>query len=166
MAPNGTFNGTTWTSLGTADADQIYTSTFSAQTVSPNTTTAAAITGAHSQIMIPQAVSPVTAYASTAANAKPNNAYIAIQYTAQNTAASESIVGTATWAIWKIPAVTWEAGKQYTYVIDIADGGYFETNTNDGDSDLDPVLSDGYIKFANVSITDWDTTPGDIPASF
>ena len=169
MIPNGTYNGSAatpaWSSLGTATADNVYTNTFSSQTVSGNTTTATVITGAQAQIMIPQGITPVTDYAGNSVGDKPNGAYIAIQYTATNTTTSESIVGTATWAMWKIPAITWEAGKQYTYTIDLADGGYFETNQNTNDTVLDPVLG-GYIQFASVTVSAWDTTPGEINAAF
>ena len=167
MVPNGTYDGSAvtpaWSSLGTATADNVYTNTFSSQTIAPNTATAGVITGAAAQIMIPQGVTPVTAYATATVGAKPDAAYIAVQYTATNTSNSEAVVNSSTWGMWKIPAITWEAGKQYTYVIDLADGGYFETNQNTDDTVLDPILGD-YIQFATVTVTDWDTTPGDTPA--
>ena len=172
MAPSGTYNGSpatpTWSSLGTADADKKYDNTFSLQTIAGNTTTASEITGAAAQIMIPQSLTPVSAYASGELNAKPNNAYIAVQYTAKNTAIepNEDIVAAATWAMWKIPAITWEAGKQYTYTIDLADGGYYETNTAAGTGTaLDPILG-YYIQFASVTVSNWDTSTPDINAGF
>ena len=167
MVPNGTYNGSietpTWSSLGSATANNVYTNTFSSQPVSGNTTTAALIPGAQAQIMIPQTITPVSAYAGNSVGDKPNSAYIAIQYTATNTSTTEAIVASATWAMWKIPAITWEAGKQYTYTIDLADGGYFETNQNTDDANLDPILG-GYIQFASVTVSTWNTTPGEINA--
>lgn len=155
MVPNGTYSGTAWSNLGTATENNVYTNTFTAQTISPNTSTANVITGADAQIMIPQGISPVTAY-SGAASTKPNNAYIAVKYTATNTTTSETLVSD-TWAIWKLPAMTWAAGYQYNYTIDLADGGYYEIN-NDGDTDLDPVLGNAFIQFAGVTVTPWTET--------
>ena len=147
MVPNGTFNGTTWTSLGAA------------QTIAYHATNTTALTG--SQIMIPQAVTPVSAYASASDGAAVNGAYIGIEYTASTTS---STYQAKTWGIWKIPAITWEAGKQYTYIIDLAQGGYYETNKNSTNADLDPIFENTVIKFANVTITNWVTTD-DISAS-
>lgn len=170
MVPNGTYNGSlvtpTWASLGTATADNIYTNAFSSQTINANTAEASVVTGAQAQIMIPQGITPVSTYAGNSVGDKPNNAYIAVEYTATNTLSSTAIVGSATWAMWKIPAITWEAGKQYTYTIDLADGGYYETNTAAGTgAALDPILG-GYIEFASVTVSDWDTTPGEINAAY
>ena len=161
MVPNGTFNGTTWTSLGAASASTIYTSDFTdaAQTIAYHATNTTALTG--SQIMIPQAVTPVSAYASASDGAAVNGAYIGIEYTASTTS---STYQAKTWGIWKIPAITWEAGKQYTYIIDLAQGGYYETNKNSTNADLDPIFENTVIKFANVTITNWVTTD-DISAS-
>lgn len=155
MVPNGTYSGTAWSNLGTATEDNVYTNTFTAQTIAPNTSVANVITGADAQIMIPQGISPVTAYLG-AAGAKPNNAYIAVKYTATNTTTSETLVSD-TWAIWKLPAMTWAAGYQYNYTIDLADGGYYELNNNE-DTGLDPVLGNAFIQFAGVTVTPWTET--------
>lgn len=156
MVPNATFNGTTWTSPGTASASTIYTSDFStaAQAIAYHATNTTELTG--SQIMIPQGVTPVSAYASTSDGAAVNGAYIGIQYTA-STVSPVSEYQAQTWGIWKIPAITWEAGKQYTYIIDLAQGGYLETNKASTDENLDPIFVNTEIKFAGVTITDWVT---------
>ena len=120
--------------------------------------------------MIPQTISPVTAYASDAIDALVNNAYIAVKYKAQNTTNNEWVVGSASgdseiWGIWPITAITWLPGKQYNYTLDIAEGGYYEKNTAAGTGTaLDPILG-SYINFTSVSVTDWDTTApaGDQP---
>lgn len=156
MVPNATFNGTTWTSPGTASASTIYTSDFSTAPldIAYHATNTTALTG--SQIMIPQGVTPVSAYASASEGAAVNGAYIGIQYTA-STVSPVSEYQAQTWGIWKIPAITWEAGKQYTYIIDLAQGGYLETNKASTDENLDPIFVNTEIKFAGVTITDWVT---------
>ena len=162
MVPNATFNGSTWGSLGTASASTVYTSDFSsaAQDITYHATNTTELTG--SQIMIPQTVTPVSTYASSSNGAAVNGAYIGIEYTATLTPSTE--YQAKTWGIWKIPAITWEAGKQYTYIIDLAQGGYYETNQASTDENLDPIFVNTEIKFANVTITNWVTTE-DISAS-
>ena len=48
-------------------------------------------------------------------------------------------------------------GKKYTYTIDLAGGGYYETNQSETtvDEDLDPILGDAVIKFVTVTVDDW-----------
>ncbi len=162
MVPNGTFNGSAWTSLGTATADNIYISDFtsSVQTINYHASNTTQLTG--SQIMIPQQITSNNKYASPSDNAKLQSAFIGIEYKATNTINSE-VMQSKIWGVWLIPTITWEAGKQYTYVIDLADGGYHETNqSSPSGDDLDPIFSGTIIKFASVTITDWNTTPGEI----
>lgn len=166
MVPNGTWNGSAWGSLGTASASTIYTSVFTdaAQTINYHASNTTALTG--SQIMIPQSITAPTAYASSEADAKINGPFIGIEYKATNTTATE-VMQAKIWGIWPIPTLAggWEAGKQYTYTIDLADGGYFETNQTSTDANLDAIFDGKLIKFVSLTITDWDTTPGVIPAN-
>ena len=156
MAPNGTFNGSTWAPASAA-ATNVYTSDFtsSAQTINYDASATTQLTG--SQIMIPQGITGVTAYASSETNALVNNAYIGIEYTATYISSSTE-KKSKIWGIWPIPNVTWEAGKQYTYVIDLAGGGYYEKNKADTDEKLDPIFENVEIKFVNVTVDDWITT--------
>lgn len=161
MVPNGTWNGSSWGSLGTPTASTIYTSDFtsSVQTINYHASNTTALTG--SQIMIPQAITPASAYATSSDGAAVNGAFIGIEFKATNTTASE-VMQTKIWGVWPIPSVTWEAGKQYTYTIDLADGGYYETNqSTPSGTALDAIFAGKLIKFASVTITDWDTTPGE-----
>ena len=157
MVPNGTWNGSAWGSLGTATAATIYTSDFTtaAQTINYHASNTTDLTG--SQIMIPQTITAASAYATSDNNAAINGAFIGIEFKATNTTASE-VMQTKIWGVWPIPNVTWEAGKQYTYTIDLADGGYYETNqaTPSGTS-LDAIFDGKLIKFASLTITDWVT---------
>ena len=103
------------------------------------------------------------AYASSSAGAAITGPFIGIEYKATNTTVEpDEVMQAKIWGIWPIPTIAegWEAGKQYTYTIDLADGGYFETNQSTTDEKLDPIFGGKLIKFVSVTITDWDTTPG------
>lgn len=162
MVPNATFDGSVWSSLGTASATTIYTSDFTStpQTINYDASATTALTG--SQIMIPQAITPASAYAGTTAGDAVNGAFIGIEFKAVNASNTEDVVQAKIWGIWPIPAISWAAGNQYTYVIDLADGGYYETNHNGGDTTLDKIFPGGFIKFASVTITEW-VAGDDIP---
>jgi hypothetical protein len=106
-------------------------------------------------ILIPQTTTAAGAYASTDADALPTGSYIALKMKIfKNTTAGEVVADATTkWAMWPV-AFTWVPGKKYTYVIDLADGGYWETN-NDSDAGLDPILEGAVIKFVSVTVDDW-----------
>lgn len=58
-------------------------------------------------------------------------------------------------AMWPIETITWTPGYKYTYTLDLAEGGYYPDNFT-GDAGLDPILAGAEIKFASVTIDDWD----------
>lgn len=109
-------------------------------------------------IIVPQTLTAATAYASTVADAKLNGSFIAVKLKIRNNDAAGTIIaddgGNAFWAIWPIGGYNLEPGKKYTFTIDLAGGGYFETN-KDGDADLDPVLDGAEIKFVSVTVDGW-----------
>ena len=109
-------------------------------------------------ILIPQTLTAATAYASAATDAKSNGSYIALKMVIKNKTTAGETVADATvndkWAMWPIGGYNWEPGKKYTYTIDLAGGGYYETN-QDTDADLDPILEGAEIKFASVSVDGW-----------
>ena len=117
-------------------------------------------------ILIPQTLTAATAYASTTAGAKPNGSYIALKMVIKNNTDAGETVADATadgkWAIWPIGGYNWEPGKKYTYTIDLAGGGYYETN-QDTDADLDPILEGAEIKFATVTVDGWTDRAYDVP---
>lgn len=110
-------------------------------------------------IIVPQTLTAATAYASTDASAKLNGSFIAVKLKIKNNDADGTIIaddgsGNALWAIWPIGGYNLEPGKKYTFTIDLAGGGYFETN-KDSDADLDPILEGAEIRFTNVTIDSW-----------
>lgn len=125
-------------------------------------------------ILLPQTITKATKYAHTGATAAGDNldgAYIAIKLKIMNNDAGSSVIvsgaeGATIWAIWPIGdsladdadgKTKWEPGKQYTYVIDLAGGGYYETNQTETtiDEDLDQILDGAEIKFVGVSVDNW-----------
>jgi hypothetical protein len=116
---------------------------------------------AQAMILIPQTITAADGYAST----KPNSTYIALKMEIRNNdgaTGAGTIIADATtdgnWAIWPIPSITWAPGKKYTYTIDLAGGGFWETDdntVNPGSTILDPVLSGAEIKFVTVTVDDW-----------
>ena len=150
-----------WGSLATASASTTYANTFSSQTIPASTSSETEITGSTEMILIPQSQTAATAYANSGTSAVGdvvNGSYIAVQMTIKSNANDATVVSNG-WAIWPV-AFTWAPGKKYTYIVDLAGGGYSETNA-DTDAELDPILSGTEIKFVSVTVDDW-AAGGDI----
>jgi hypothetical protein len=165
---NNTGSGTTldynqWDSWGTRSVDTEYASTFTKKVIAAN----AGVTDLDGEmILVPQALTAATDYASTAPNAKLNGTFIAVKLYILNAANDALIAGgveagspTTIWAIWPIGGYNWEPGKKYTYTIDLAGGGYYEQNNSDGDDDLDPLLEGAESKFVTVTVDKWTDEP-------
>ena len=166
-----------WSENSTQSADNTYSTEFTANLIIASQSTANFLgsTGTPSSttdeslnmILIPQTLTAATAYASAATDAKPNGSYIALKMVIKNnTDAGETVADATTdgkWAMWPIGGYNWEPGKKYTYTIDLAGGGYYETN-QDTDADLDPILEGAEIKFASVSVDGWADRVYDVPA--
>ena len=117
----------------------------------PQTTIAVPVTGGYS--------------AKTADAAITTGSYIALKLVAKNPA-NDGVIADATtdgkWAIWPV-AFTWVPGKCYTYTVDLAGGGYWEANIDGSESDdtnLDPILEGGEIKFVTVTVDSWSNADG------
>ena len=180
LSPSGTFTfadtntdgqntgtGTTltygqWNNWAAASVATEHASTFTKIDIAARAS-ATALDG--EMILVPQALTAATDYASTEANAKLNGTFIAVKLYILNAANGALIAGggttatpTTIWAIWPIGGYNWEPGKKYTYTIDLAGGGYYEQN-NDGDDDLDPLLEGAEIKFVSVTVDEWTDVP-------
>lgn len=175
---NNTGAGTTlsfnqWTPGGTKAYSVEYASTFSPANIAAS---ASATDLGGEFILVPQRITAATAYANSgtaAAGDKLNNTFIAVKLKIMNNNASSTVIaddgnGNAIWAIWPIgddggpTSFNWEPGKKYTYTIDLAGGGYYETN-QDANADLDPIISGAEIKFVSVTVDDWNTSNIPIP---
>ena len=158
-----------WSENTTQSAANTYSTEFTANAIAASQSTAYFLGNAGTpstsatdenlnMILIPQTLTAATAYASAATDAKPNGSYIALKMVIKNNTTAGETVADATandkWAMWPIGGYNWEPGKKYTYTIDLAGGGYYETN-QDTDADLDPILEGAEIKFASVTVDGW-----------
>ena len=66
--------------------------------------------------------------------------------------------------MWPLETHPWNPGYAYTYTVDLAQGGYYSTNQNDSDEDLDPVLEGAEIMFVAVTVDGWDAQDIDVAA--
>ena len=168
---------TDWSGNSDRSAANTYSTEFTKNDIAASQSTAKFLASAGSpsesidedlnMILIPQTLTAATAYASAATDAKPNGSYIALKMVIKNNTTAGETVADATgddkWAIWPIGGYNWEPGKKYTYTIDLAGGGYYETNQN-SDVDLDPILEGAEIKFATVTVDGWTDRVYDVPA--
>ena len=108
----------------------------------------------YDMILIPQALSVATAYPSNGGTF--NKACILVQLKIQNSDGTYIIGDSSNFitAMWPLTALTWLPGHMYTSTIDLAGGGYYESD-QDNDSVLDPILEGAEIKFVTVTVDDW-----------
>lgn len=171
---NNTGAGTTltfaqWTPGGSKAYSVEYASTFSKVDIAAG---AGATLLDGEMILVPQTLTAATAYAnsgSAAVGDNLNNTFIAVKLYVLNNANNNLIAGggttaspTTIWAIWPIGGYNWEPGKKYTYTIDLAGCGYYETN-QDTNEDLDPILENAEIKFVTVTVDDWTDVAKTVP---
>ncbi|MCQ2184575.1 MAG: fimbrillin family protein [Bacteroidales bacterium] len=145
-------------------------------TVYGNTTTATAIDGLEDFILIPQELKDSVSYAD---NNQFAGSYVAVEMEIRN-AADSTVIVDKQWCCWPVNTAL-EAGKHYTFVVDLSNGGYQEDNDPNSDGPYpyqpdddprnpddpsknpDPVLKDASIKFVTVTVDAW-TEAGDIDA--
>ena len=118
------------------------------------------ITGATTMILVPQTGSTAASkYSAATAGAAMNGSYIAIDMEIKN-ATDGTTVAARQWCCWPV-AYSWNPGYKYTYIIDLSQGGYVETNDGKTETspkagdDLDKVLDGAAIVFATVTVDDW-----------
>lgn len=173
-ASASTFSGT-WSPISNSST---FTSTASKDVAAGAT---ASVYGNDDQafVLIPQAVTPATAY--SAAGGRSTDSYIALKMKIRNNdnlgddgtgTGDGTLIADATgdnqWAMWPIPSITWQPGYKYTYTIDLAGGGFKETDdptVNPGTLVPDPILAGAEIKFLTVTVDAWETSDITIPAS-
>ncbi len=174
VAMNGTCTFTSgspvWSAVTvpTSASTNIYSQTVSDQVVTSSD--AAALTDVTNWMIVPQNLALTSGirnhqkqYSSDAANglasADPllDCAYIAIEMIIRNATDDATIVAKQ-WCYWPI-TTNLEAGKKYTYIVDLAGGGYQPCNTKTTtNTTLVPVLDNLGIWFAVASsIESWVT---------
>jgi hypothetical protein len=157
---NGGWQYNGWAPSG--DATAVYS-----QDITPAVFGATAAQAGTDLKLIPQELVHGNAYASAGTEAVFTAPNFVVKLKIQNSADDNYIVGAPSGenqyvdAMFPLPDVTWLPGKQYTYVIDLANGGYYTKNQDTSD-DLDPILEGAEIKFVTVNVDAWDTTAADI----
>lgn len=150
----------------TSASTNIYSQTISDQVVSSSDP--AALTGVTNWMIVPQNLTETSGirahskkYSSNAANGSSSAdplldcAYIAIEMIIRNATDDATIVAKQ-WCYWPI-TTNLEVGKKYTYIVDLAGGGYQPCNTKTTtNTDLVPVLDGLGIWFSTASsIEEW-----------
>ncbi|MBQ3804427.1 MAG: fimbrillin family protein [Prevotella sp.] len=152
-----------WTPSG--DADAVYS-----QDITAATFTSATAVGTDMKL-IPQVLTAGDTYtAETPGNPAVDDEFtapcITVALKIQNSGDNAYILGAASGeneyvtAMFPLPTTTWVPGKQYTYVVDLAGGGYYPAN-HDTDAALDPILEGAEIKFVSVTVDDWSPYDAD-----
>lgn len=147
---------TDWTSqTGTGS----YSQTLNSPTGFSSSTAATALPNPY--ILVPQTLIAATQYSAAASTSEFHGAYIKANIKIQNgnTNSGAYIVGgdgeNYQTVMWPLQAIDWNPGYHYIYTVDLAGGGYYETN-HDEEAGLDPVLEDAEIKFVSVTVDAWD----------
>jgi len=150
-----------WTASGTRTS---YTQTAGTTAYAANTQTATALPA--DMILVPQALENAGAYSAATPDSPFDGACITVQLKIQD-AQGHYLAGTAdapVTAMWPLAATQWLPGHKYTYILDLAGGGYYATN-HDNDVDLDPILENAEIFFLTPTVDAWIEAPGiDVPA--
>lgn len=149
----------------TATTDAMPNTGFSKISNAEITSTAADIANASSMILIPTATATTATDKYTAADAtgELNGSYIAVKMAIRNAADGAYIAGASDatiWCCWPV-SFDWEPGYKYTYIVDLSQGGYYETCQATGADDdekkvLDKVLDNAEIIFTTVNVASWD----------
>lgn len=118
-------------------------------------------------ILVPQTLVNPGAYSAATAGSGFNGACITVQVKIQDKQ-GHYLAGTANnfvTAMWPIAATQWLPGHKYTYTLDLAGGGYFPTNQENTDENLDPILENAEIFFLTPTVDEWIAADGiNVPA--
>ena len=136
------------------------------------------LTGATNMVLIPQLTLPMAGdddaknnvYAGNETTSGIKCSYIAVLMTIKNHT-NDAVVANTQWCCWPVQ-FDWKPGYKYTYIIDLAEGGYKELNDGataeaQGGRDvtsLDPILENAKITFATVTVDDWTDADAEVIA--
>lgn len=146
-----------WSASGTRTG---YTQAATTTAYAAGTTTAVILDD--DMILVPQLLVNPGVYSAATADAVYNGATITVQLKIQD-AQNHYLAGTAdayVTAMWPLTAITWLPGHKYTYTLDLAGGGYFPTNQENTDENLDPILKNAEIFFLSPSVDAWIEATG------
>lgn len=162
---DGTLNSWDWTYASEPSVANFYQQTSATSAVPAGQTSPLPLTRKGADwILIPQKTGMAAFYTSEDAGAEADGSYIAVNMEIRNndtnidTDGKEGLLIYSGWGMWPV-AFDWKPGFHYTYTVDLAGGGYYETNQDDinpGKPDLDPILDGALIRFVPVTVTPWD----------
>lgn len=113
-------------------------------------------------ILVPQTLVNPGAYSAATAGSGYNGACITVQVKIQDKQ-GHYLAGTASnfvTAMWPLAATQWLPGHKYTYTLDLAGGGYYTTNQENTDENLDPILENAVIFFLTPTVDEWIAADG------
>lgn len=151
-----------WTGL--TPASPTYANAYTQTSASANFTSSTATALGEPWMLVPQSQTAATAYTAATAGTFMNGSYIAVKMVIKNAEggviADGATANDGVWCCW--PAtVNWTPGYKYNYVVELSDGGYFESNQTSTDENLDPVLGGNEIFFsAACTIDEWVDADG------
>jgi hypothetical protein len=156
---------TNWSRTDVTDANtNKYDQTLSKTLTGEQVATDLSSSGFAPWLLIPQTQTAFSAYAAATqgtASSTPtvNGAYIAMKmaiYNYNGSARSNRLVAEQ-WCYWPI-TVSWSPGYKYTYIVDLAGGGYQPINTTSAATTLEPVLGDVIVFSPDCTIDFWVTS--------
>lgn len=145
-----------WGNLSTADASKSYEQTLAADgSFDATETTALGVPW----MLIPQKQTgkETPQYTSAEAGSLLDSPYVAVKMVIKNATDGTVVKGgtEGIWCCW-LADFNFIPGYRYTFIIDLAEGGYHETNQNDN-AGLDSVLKEQAIRFSvNCTIDSWE----------
>lgn len=104
-------------------------------------------------ILIPQTVTGASS--GYTAGDIMDGAYLFVRMDILNNDDAFTPVVSNTVCCWPLEDIEWTPGMIYNYVLDLSEGGYYETQQDD-DPDLDPVLKDSKITLAKADVAPWE----------
>ena len=158
LSATGSWNYTNY-AKATSNVPTFYSETFDAVTISNNgdhDASGEAIAIGNAMIVVPQPTIKLTSSSTYGTGGYLTGAFIAIKLLVEDAANGDADIADATgnnlWAVWPVNN-DWADGTKYTYIIDLAQGGYKEKDT-EGQT-LKPWIENTEIFFNSVNVSEW-----------
>ncbi len=143
----------------TSNVPNSYSETFTAVTTlndGAHDESAEALSIGNAMIVVPQTTTKLTSSSTYGTGGYLTGAFIAIKLLVEDAANGDADIADATsdnlWAVWPVNN-DWADGTKYTYIIDLAQGGYKETGT--ASETIKPWIENTEIFFNSVNVSEW-----------
>lgn len=158
LSATGSWNYTNY-AQATSNVPFSYSETFDAVTISndgAHDASGNAIAIGNAMIVVPQTTIKLTSSSTYGTGGYLTGAFIAIKLLVEDAANGDADIADATsdnlWAVWPVNN-DWADGTKYTYIIDLAQGGYKETGT--ASETIKPWIENTEIFFNSVNVSTW-----------